>query len=109
MLAGEPLDAELHHPPRLVLRDDQRPEEVVPVGQEEEHRQRGQHRPRERQDDVPVHAHQAGAVHDGGFLELERDRQIELAEQEDPEGVRDHGHDEAQVAVHPSQPVYDDE
>src|SRR5208282_1223524 len=75
------------------------PEERVPVGEKEQNRQRRKDRPAQRQDDTPVDAEVAGAVDDRRFLQFARNREIELAQQEDAERVEDRGHDEAGVAV----------
>ena len=63
---------------------DGRPEEVVPRADEDERGQRRERRTREREYDAQVHAEPPGAVHAGGVLEILRNREKELPQEERP-------------------------
>src|SRR5262249_34022948 len=83
--------------------DQDRPEVLVPPEDEEDHEQRGDIRPRQREQELEQEAHGAGAVELRGFAELVGDRQVELAEEEG-RGRRGHqGDGQPLVAVEPAQ------
>ena len=50
--------------------DHKRPQEVAPVGQKLENGDRSENRTRERQDDVPVNAEEAGSIDHGCFFQF---------------------------------------
>ena len=89
--------------------DDQRPEEVVPRPHELDDRQGGQHRRRERQDDLEEDPEARGAVDARRLLELHGQRLEELAQQEDAEDAAEVGHDQAADAVDEPQVPHDEE
>ena len=65
---------------------------------------------RDRQDDVAQHLQRVGAVHARRILQLRRQGQEELAQQEDVEGVAEEGrHDQRQEGVDPSELVEEHE
>ena len=73
------------------LEVDQRVEEVAPLVDEREQRDRDERRLGQRQDDPPQDAQVVGAVDAGGVGQLGRDAQEELAQQEDEEGIAEQG------------------
>ena len=104
---GEP---ELQRERVLVRQDrDQRPQEVVPGPQELDHRQRGERRQRERDDDPQQDRQPGCAVDPRGLLEVDRERPEELGEQEDAEDVDEVRHDERAEAVEEPEVLHDQE
>ena len=83
--------------------DEQRPEVLVPRGQEREHRRARRSRARERDDDPPEEAPVAVPVEAGRFLEILRQREERLAEQERAEPGREERDDQALVRVDPAE------
>ena len=83
----EGAQAELDRVVLHVVQVDQRREEIVPGPDEGEDCGGRQHRRRKRQDDLPVDAPGAAAVHHRRLVELARDAAEELHHQEDEEGV----------------------
>ena len=77
---GEGGDADRHRLHVLVEGDQQRPEKVVPVQREHDHRRGDRRRARERQGDLEEDLESAGAIDDRGFLQLLGKGQEELAE-----------------------------
>src|SRR5438128_8513386 len=78
---------------------DERPDEVVPGGNEGEDGDRRNRGPREGHPDLPVDAPAAGPVHDGGILQFARQAVEELLEDEDRNRYSDLRQDDAPVRV----------
>src|SRR5215217_7992860 len=94
---------------RVGVRDYQRPQQVVPVEQESEDGERSECRPREWKDDAPEATEAARTVDAGGVLQLVRDGEEELPQQEDTERRERLGDYEALVSIHPVEFLYEDE
>ena len=86
----------------LVEDDEERPEEVVPVEGEHDHRGRDHRSARERKGDAPEEPERPRPVHPRRLLELGREPQKELPEDVDAEHVGDGGEDEGLVAARPA-------
>ena len=86
-----------------VVHDDQRPQEAVPVADEGEDGQDSNSRGRDRNDDAAEDADVPAAIDLGGFLELPRDGEEELSEQEGPERGERPGQDQGLVRVDPAE------
>ena len=83
---------------------DQRAEEVAPLLDEGEQRDRDEGRPRQRDDDPPAGSQLARAVDPGGVRQLIRDGPEELAQQEDEERIAQERRDQqGQVGPDPAE------
>ena len=97
-LQGELLGAQQHV---------DRPEEVVPVGQEAQDRERGDGRARERQDDLQEDPEIPGPVDARRLLDLLGQADEELAQEEDPERAGRSGHRHRPQRVEPPEALHD--
>src|SRR5918994_7232158 len=82
---------------------------MVPVEQKGEHCERCERRARQRQYDAPEAPETRGPVHAGRILELSRDRQEKLPQEEHPERRERLRDDQTLVGVHPVELLYQDE
>jgi hypothetical protein len=96
----------LHRPVAVLVGDEQRPQVLVPRGEEGEHGERGDLRPGERHRDARQEAPVAVAVHDGGVAQVARHAEERLTDQERTEGEREERRDEPLVAVGPAEVLH---
>src|SRR5947208_9855899 len=99
----EPRQTDLNGPEVRLRGHDERPLERVPRAEEGDESGRDQRRDGERQNDAPEESKVTGAVDPGRVGELARDREEELAHEENREGARDERDDLHLVAVEPAQ------
>ena len=83
----------------LGLRDDERPEEVVPAAEEGEDAQRRQGRPAQRQDDPREDPQLAGAVDAAGVEQVPGQAEDVLPHEEDPERRGEERQEQARQGV----------
>src|SRR5437870_12361396 len=94
VLAGERREPDRRGPVLGVVRDDERPEEIVPLGEELEQEQRQERGPQQRHDDAKENAELARAVEPRRVDQLAWNAERELADEEDAGGARRTGNDQ---------------